>query len=101
MKKKDKIENSLKIYPVPKEAKHGRKPNQRMKPYLIYQFLLRNSNENKTITADNIAAYLSADCGVDAERHSVYKDIDAMKTMQRLKRQKRPLIMILIMKKKR
>ncbi|MBR6542909.1 MAG: WYL domain-containing protein [Anaerotignum sp.] len=78
MKKKDKIENSLKIYPVPKEAKHGRKPNQRMKPYLIYQFLLRNSNENKTITADNIAAYLSADCGVDAERHSVYKDIDAM-----------------------
>ena len=60
------------------DADRGRKPNQRMKPYLIYQFLLRNSNESKTIIADEIAAYLTEDCGIDAERHSVYKDIDAM-----------------------
>jgi len=58
-------------------AKNGRQPNQKMKPYIILQFLLKNTNEEHVCDAGDIAAYL-ADCGIYAERHSIYKDIDAI-----------------------
>ena len=51
MKKKDKIENSLKIYPVPKEdAERGKKPLQKLKPYLVLQYLLKETDKMKTLT---------------------------------------------------
>lgn len=53
----------------------GRKSNQRMKPFLVYQYLLRESDENNVAKTSKIVEYLH-DLGIDAERRSIYKDID-------------------------
>lgn len=53
----------------------GKRANQKLKPYLVLQYLMKYSDENHVISAPNIVAYLQ-NCGVDAERRSVYKDIE-------------------------
>ena len=60
-----------------KKAKHGRKFNQKMKPYLVYDFLLRNTDEDHVVDANDIIAYLS-ELGITAERRSIYSDIAEM-----------------------
>ena len=59
------------------EAKHGRQLNQKMKPYVVLQYLMKETDENHLVTAYDIAGYLEA-CGIDAERRSIYKDIEAI-----------------------
>lgn len=54
---------------------HGRKANQKMKPYLVMEYLMRHTDENHAESADNIVAYLQ-ELGIDAERRSIYRDID-------------------------
>lgn len=54
---------------------HGRKANQKMKPYLVMEYLMRQTDENHAESADNIVAYLQ-ELGIDAERRSIYRDID-------------------------
>lgn len=59
-----------------KELKgRGRKDNQRMKAYLVYEYLMRNTDANHVATGKEIAEYLQ-ECGIAAERRSIYKDID-------------------------
>lgn len=53
----------------------GRKNNQKMKPYIVYQYLLHNSDENHCVSALDIVGFLQ-ELGIDAERRSIYKDID-------------------------
>jgi len=55
---------------------HGKQNNQKMKPYLVMQYLLKYSDENNVLSAYNIVDYLEEDCGINAERRSVYRDID-------------------------
>ena len=62
---------------MPDDTK-GRKDNQKMKPYLVYQYLLRNTDENHFVSGKELAEYLSLTLGINAERRSVYKDIDAI-----------------------
>ena len=57
------------------ETKHGKQNNQKMKPYLVLQYLLKNSDENHTKSAYDIMGYLE-ECGITAERRSIYRDID-------------------------
>ena len=57
------------------EDQRGKKPNQKLKPYLVLQYLLKNTDANHVATAYDIIAFLQDDCGVDAERRSVYEDI--------------------------
>ena len=59
-----------------KEAEHGKKPNQKVKPYVVLQYLLKNTDEDHLQTAPDIVAFLEEDCGIDAERRSIYKDIE-------------------------
>ena len=56
-------------------AKHGKQKDQKLKPYLVLQYLLKYSDENNTRTAYDIIGYLDG-CGVHAERRSIYKDIE-------------------------
>ena len=53
----------------------GRKPNQRIKSYLVLQYLLKNSDEEHPAKAVDIVAYLEDEIGIAAERRSLYKDI--------------------------
>jgi hypothetical protein len=55
---------------------HGRKNNQKLKPYLVYKFLMENSDENHCCSVKDIEAYLKEWLGIDAERRSIYSDID-------------------------
>lgn len=57
------------------EAHHGKQMNQKIKPYVVLQFLLKYSDENNTKSAYDIIAFLE-ECGMTAERRSIYKDIE-------------------------
>ena len=56
-------------------AKHGKQVNQKLKPYLVLQYLLKCSDENNTKSAYDIIGYLE-ECGLCAERRSIYRDIE-------------------------
>ena len=64
----------------------GKQPYQRLKPYIIYDYLMHNSDEAHTIKIasdkkerldedTSIQTYLDT-FEISAERRSVYKDID-------------------------
>ena len=54
----------------------GKREHQKIKPYIVLEYLMRNSDEQHAIPASDIVNYLQEDCGIDAERRSVYRDID-------------------------
>ena len=56
---------------------HGKKNNQKLKPYIVYQYLMKKSDENNVVKAVEIADYLKT-LGISAERRSIYKDIEAI-----------------------
>lgn len=56
-------------------AKHGKQNNQKLKPYLVLQYLLKYSDENNAKSAFDIIGYLE-ECGLFAERRSIYRDIE-------------------------
>ena len=62
-------------------AKHGKKPNQKLKPYVVLQYLLKYTDENNVATAFDIIGYLKEDCDIDAERRSIYRDIEEINTV--------------------
>ena len=57
------------------EQKHGKQVNQKLKPYVVLQYLLKETDEEHTQTALDICAYLQ-ECGISAERRSIYRDIE-------------------------
>ena len=58
------------------EKGHGKKQNQKLKPYLVLQYLLKKTDENHVVSAENIVGYLQETCGIYAERRSIYRDIE-------------------------
>ena len=54
----------------------GKKDNQKLKTYLILQYFLKNSDERHPLKMQDILLFLQEDCGIDAERRSIYRDID-------------------------
>ncbi|MBQ9968254.1 MAG: WYL domain-containing protein [Oscillospiraceae bacterium] len=56
-------------------AKHGRQKEQRLKAYMVLQYLLKYSDENNPKSSYDIIGYLEG-CGIPAERRSIYKDIE-------------------------
>lgn len=53
--------------------------NQKLKTLYIARFFLENSDENHAVTAGDIVDYLETECGITAERHSIYRDIAALR----------------------
>jgi len=58
-----------------KISNHGKQNNQKMKQYLVLQYLLRDSDENNVPTSGDIEAEL-LERGITAERRSIYRDIE-------------------------
>ena len=56
-------------------ARRGIQPHQKMKPYLVYDYLLRQTDENNVRSAYDIAGYLDEEFGINADRRSLYTDI--------------------------
>ena len=57
----------------------GKQSGQKMKPYLVYEYLMRYSDESHVISANELVGYLQ-ECGILAERRSIYKDIAILNT---------------------
>lgn len=70
------------------EAQHGKKPNQKLKPYLVQQYLLKNTDEDHVASAYDIIDFLEQ-CGVAAERRSIYRDIEDINKVMWLMENKR------------
>jgi len=49
---------------------------QKIKNYLVLQYLIQNTDENHPMDATKIAVNLSGKYGIAAERRSIYKDIN-------------------------
>ena len=49
----------------------GKKTDQKMKPYLVYEYLMRHSDENNVAKTEDIIDYLRS-CEISAERRSIY-----------------------------
>lgn len=75
-------EKPIEVAIMPKEkdefegSGRGKKKNQKMKPFLVYQYLLRHTDENNIIKGEDICAVLSDLYDIDAERRGIYRDID-------------------------
>lgn len=54
----------------------GKRENQKLKTYLLLQYFLKNSDERHPIKMQDILLYLQEDCGIEAERRGIYRDID-------------------------
>ena len=55
---------------------HGKKTKQRMKPYIVLQYLLKNTDAEHFATGKDIEGFLQESCLIYAERRSIYKDIE-------------------------
>lgn len=60
---------------IEKKDERGKKKDQKLKAYLVLQYLLKYTDENNPVTAFDIIGYLE-ECGIEAERRSIYRDIE-------------------------
>lgn len=56
----------------------GRKLDQKMKPVLVYLYLLQQTDNEHFETGEAIADYLNENFNISAERRSIYRDIKEM-----------------------
>lgn len=54
----------------------GKQEHQKLKPYVVYQYLLENTDEDHAISADAIAEKIKDEYKIYAERRSIYRDIE-------------------------
>ena len=52
-----------------------RKRNQKMKPFLVYQYLMQETDKDHFVTTDDIIDYLEENFKIYTERRSIYSDI--------------------------
>lgn len=60
----------------PRKCRRGRQQHQKMKPYLVLQYLQANTDETHSVSASEISGYLEEILGINADRRSIYSDID-------------------------
>lgn len=60
---------------IQKEPEHGKRYDQKMKPYLVLQYLMQYTDENNVATAFDILAQLE-DWGIMEDRHFIYINIE-------------------------
>ena len=58
------------------QSGQGKTDNQKLKTYLVLQYFLKNTDERHPVTMKAILDYLHEDCGIRAERRSIYRDIE-------------------------
>lgn len=56
-------------------ANSGRKFDQKMKPFFVYQYLMRETDEKHCVKASDIIEFLDLNFKISAERRSIYHDI--------------------------
>lgn len=73
-----------------KGPKHRKQANQKRKPYVVLEYLMKYSDESNTKSAYDIIGYLEG-CGISAERRSIYRDIEDTNRIKPARKRKCPL----------
>ena len=68
---------------VQNNNKGGRSEGQKYKSLLVWQFLLKHTDENHSVTLNDIVEHLKA-YNITADRHSVSRDIRALQNLMDL-----------------
>ena len=66
--------------PIMNSDQGGRREGQKYKSLLVWQYLLKNTDENNAVTSTEIKEHL-ASYGIVADRHSIVRDIQAMQEL--------------------
>ena len=53
----------------------GRKTDQKLKPFLVLQYLMKCQDDEHVVSASDLVGYIQ-EIGISAERRSIYKDIE-------------------------
>ena len=72
------------------DGKQGRTKHQKLKSYIVTQYLLKNTDEDHPASAKDIIDYL-ADFGILAERRSIYRDIQEINEVMYALENDRPI----------
>lgn len=54
----------------------GKRDHQKLKSYIVLDYLMKQSDEEHTVSAKDIIDYLQEECGIETEPRSIYRDID-------------------------
>lgn len=65
---------------VPNNKNGGRKKGHKFKSLLVWQYLLKNTDENHAVASKDIIDYLDA-YGITADRHSISRDIQELQEL--------------------
>ena len=60
--------------------KGGKKPGQKFKSLLVWQYLLKHTDEDHAVSSEVIKEHLS-EYGITADRHSIARDINTLKDL--------------------
>jgi len=63
--------------PIKNSDKGGKKPGQKFKSLLVWQYLLKHTDEDHAASSEVIKDHL-IEYGITADRHSIARDIDAL-----------------------
>ena len=56
-----------------------RSEKQKLKTLYVAKFFQENSDENHAVSAGDIIDFLKEECGITADRRSIYRDIAALR----------------------
>ena len=51
----------------------GKRDHQKIKPYIVPEYLMRYSDVGHAVPTSGIIDYPKEDCGINAERQSIYR----------------------------
>ena len=57
-----------------RKCHRGKQPNQKLKPYIVLQYLLKYTDADHVASAFDIIAFLQ-ERGIDSDRRSIYNDV--------------------------
>ena len=63
--------------PIKNSDKGGKRPGQKFKSLLVWQYLLKHTDEDHAASSEAIKGHLK-EYGITADRHSIARDIDAL-----------------------
>ena len=63
--------------PIPNSDQGGKRPGQKFKSLLVWQYLLKNTDEDHAAKTKDIITHLKA-YGITADRHSIARDVEAL-----------------------
>ena len=66
--------------PIKNSDQGGKQKGQKYKSLLVWQYLLKNTDQNNAVSSTEIKNHLKK-YGITADRHSIVRDIQAMQEL--------------------